>query len=149
MCPGGPHEAGFQNIGDEDDDDMPVPVHTFLVPVRVPCFLLDSCYVTSATDSLTGIATSSRVDDTRKELLYRVYLESGHSLDINVGFLEIILLGPEDCEEQREPMRGQVRIQELQTHGRYSSCEEDTDQEDDGNHWPMEMLHDFYFYNFP
>jgi hypothetical protein len=41
MCPGGPHEARFQNIGEEDDDDMVVHVHTFPVPVRVPCFLLD------------------------------------------------------------------------------------------------------------
>jgi hypothetical protein len=102
-------------------------MHTFPMPVRVPCFLLDSCYVTFATDNLTGIAISSRVDDIGEKLLYRVYLESGHSLDINVGFLEVILPGPKGCEEQRELMRGQVRSQELQTHGCYSSCEEDTD----------------------
>jgi hypothetical protein len=78
-----------------------------------------------------------------------VHLESGHSLDINMGFLEIIFPGPEGCEEQRELVRGQVHSQELQTHGRYSSCEEDTDQEDDGNHWPTEMLHNLDLYNFP
>jgi hypothetical protein len=112
-------------------------------------FFIGLCYVTSAIDSLTSIATSSHVDDIGEELLGHVYLESGHSLDINLGFLEIILHGPEGCEEQREPMRGQVRSQELQTHGRYSSCKEDTNQEDDGNHWPMEMLHNPDLYNFP
>jgi hypothetical protein len=75
----------------------------------------------------TGIAISSRVDDIGEELMYCVYLESGHLLDINMGFLEVILPGREGCEEQREPTRGQVHSQELQTHGCYSSCEEDTD----------------------
>jgi hypothetical protein len=97
----------------------------------------------------TGIAISSRVDDIGEELMYCVYLESGHLLDINMGFLEVILPGREGCEEQREPTRGQVHSQELQTHGCYSSCEEDTDQEDDGNHWPTEMLHNPNLYNFP
>jgi hypothetical protein len=60
----GPCEVGFQNIGEKDDDDMAVPMHTFHVLARIPCFLLDSCYVTSTTDSLTGIATISHIDDT-------------------------------------------------------------------------------------
>jgi hypothetical protein len=146
MYPGGPCEGGIRDILEEDDEDTHVPVHTFLVHVRVPCFLLDSSFVTSATDSLTGIATNSCVDDTGQELLYRVRLESGHSLEINVGCLEIILPGPEGSRAHGGPRRAEVESQELQTHGRYSSCEEETDHE--GDQWPTEMLHNHDFYNF-
>jgi hypothetical protein len=146
MCPSGPREGGICNILEEDDEDTHVPMHTFLVPVRVPCFLLDSSFVTSAIDSLTGIATSSRVIDTGQELLGRVHLKSGHSLEINVGCLEIILPGPEGSRAHGGPRRAEVENQELQTHGCYSSCEEETDHE--GDEWPTEMLHNPDFYNF-
>jgi hypothetical protein len=82
-------------MDDDDEEGMHAPMHAFLLPVRVPCFLLDSTVLTSDKDSLIGIATSSRIDDARRELLYRVHLESGHSLEINIGFLEIILPDPE------------------------------------------------------
>jgi hypothetical protein len=146
ICPGGPREGRIRNILEEDDEDTHVPMHTFHVPVRVPCFLLDSSFATLATDSLTGIATSSRVDDTGQEFPYPVHLESGHSLEINVGCLEIILPGLEGFETHGGPRRAEVESQELQTHGRYSSCKEETDHEVD--EWPIEMLHNPDFYNF-
>jgi hypothetical protein len=95
LCPGGPCDGRIPIMDDDDEEGMHAPMHAFLLPVRVPCFLLDSTVLTSDKDSLIGIATSSRIDDARRELLYRVHLESGHSLEINIGFLEIILPDPE------------------------------------------------------
>jgi hypothetical protein len=148
IYPGGPSDTGFGTMEDEDDEDTPATVHAFPLPVHVPSFLLDSSILTSGRNNLTGIATSSRVDDTGDALLYRVHLESGHSLEINVGFLEIILPHLEGQEAHREPANDLVESQHPM-HGRYSSCEEETDDEVDENQWPTEMMHTPNFSNFP
>jgi hypothetical protein len=147
MYPGGPSDTSFGNVDDEDEEDAPAPAHAFPLPVRVPSFLLDPSILTSGRHSLTGIATSSRIDDTGEVLLYRVHLESGHSLEINVGFLEILLPDPEGHEALTEPANDLVESQHPM-HGRYSSCEEETDDEVHENEWPTEMMHNPDFSNF-
>jgi hypothetical protein len=148
MYPGGPSDIGFGTVEDEDDEDTPTRVHVFPLPVRVLSFLLDSSILTPGRDSLTSIATSSCVDDTGEALLYCVHLESGYSLEINVGFLEIILPHPEGQEVHIEPTNDLVESQ-CPMHGRYSSSEEETDDEVDENQWPTEMTYNPDFSNFP
>lgn len=99
-------------------------------------------------ENLIGIATSSRVDDIGEELLYYVHLESGYSLEINVGFLEIILLDPQGHEAVTQLTQALVDNQQLQMHGRYSSCEEESNNEGGENHWPTKMVHNPNFTNF-
>jgi hypothetical protein len=103
MCPRGSLEVGLQNKDDDNEDEPHIPLHAFPLLVRVPCFLLESTVLTSGKESLTGIAKSSLIDDTREELLYRVHLESGHFLEINVGFLEIIFPDPQEHEADTQP----------------------------------------------
>jgi hypothetical protein len=148
LCSGGPCDGGIPSMDDDDEEGMHAPMHAFLLLVRVPRFLLDSTVLTSDKDSLIGIATSSRIDDTRGELLYHVHLESGHSLEINVGFLEIILPNPKGYEADIQLATKLVDNQQLQTHGRYSSCEDETDDECSQNQWPTKMLHNPHFLNF-
>jgi hypothetical protein len=56
MCHGGASDAGFSNMEDEDAEETRVPMHTFPLLVRIP--------LNSDKDNLSGIATSSCVDDT-------------------------------------------------------------------------------------
>jgi hypothetical protein len=135
-------------MDDDNEDELHILLHAFPLPVCVPCFLLESTVLTSNKESLTGIATRSRIDDTGEDLLYRVHLESGYSLEINVGFLEIILPDPQGHEADTQPAQALVDSQQLQRHGCYSSCKEETDDEGGENHWPTEMMHNPNFTNF-
>jgi hypothetical protein len=69
---------------------------SFSFPVRIPSFLLDEYLHLRGKDFIQGIAISSHIDEVQELLLYRVHLEHGFSIDINVGFVEIIVTEEEN-----------------------------------------------------
>jgi hypothetical protein len=98
---------------------------------------------------IEGIATSSHVDLIQQILLYRVHMEHGFSIDINVEFVEIILPAGQDNETLLHSHCNNATDKEEYDDevGRPSSCNEPEDEEN--NLWAPEVLHnqsqDFFF----
>jgi hypothetical protein len=92
---------------------------------------------------IDGIATSSHMDHDQEALVYHVHLENGYSIEINVGFVQVIQQNEDnddyDPVQYANPF---VDSQENEKHGRASSCEDPNDEEDNDDWcWPQEMLH--------
>jgi hypothetical protein len=97
---------------------------------------------------IEGIATNSHVDLIQQLLLYCVHMEHGFSIDINVGFVEIILPPGQNKETQQHThCNNATNREEDDEGGRLSSCDEFEDEEN--NLWAPELLHiqsqDFFF----
>jgi hypothetical protein len=112
----------------------------FPFPVRIPSFLLPEHLHLRGKEFINGIATSSHVDLIQQLLLYRVHMEHGFSMDINVGFVEIILPPGEDNETQQHiHCNDTADTEDFEEGGRPSSCDELDDEEN--NLWAPELLH--------
>jgi hypothetical protein len=120
----------------------------FPFPVRIPSFVLPEHLHLRSKEFIEGIATSSHVDLIQQFLLYRVHMEHGFSIDINVGFVEIILPPGQDYETlEHTHCNNEIDREEDDKGGRPSSCDEFED--DENNPWAPELLHsqsqDFIF----
>jgi hypothetical protein len=112
----------------------------FPFPVRIPSFLLPEHLHLRGKEFIEGIATSSHVDLIQQLLLYLVHMEHGFSIDINVGFVEIILPPGQDHETpEHTNCNNEIDREEDEEGGRPSSCDEFED--DENNPWAPELLH--------
>jgi hypothetical protein len=113
----------------------------------IPSFLLHEHLYLRGKEFI-GISTSLYVDLIQQLLLYRVHMEHRFSIDINVGFVEIILPPKQDNETQQHThCNDAVDREENDQTGRPSSCDELEDEEN--NLWAPKLLHsqsqDFLF----
>jgi hypothetical protein len=131
--------------GDEHHNVDPVQAPLtpdFPFPVRIPSFLLAEHLQLRGKEYIEGIATSSHVDLDMQLLLYRVHLEHGFTININVGFVEIIRPQGEDMEMQHHTrFQDTTDREEDDQGGRPSSCDEVDDDDENYNMWAPELLH--------
>jgi hypothetical protein len=139
--------------GDEEvsaDPALGIITPQFPFPVRIPSFLLNEHLQIRGKEFIEGIATSSHVDHIQELLLYRVHLEHGFSININVGFVQIVLEeGEENETHQNTTINNTTYFEDNEEGGRPSSCDELEDEDDYHNLWAPELLHsqseDFFF----
>jgi hypothetical protein len=78
--------------------------------------------------------------------LYVVHLESSFTIDLNAGFVHIML--PEEEDDNQDKCYNNDCIidrQENEIYGHVSSYEDlDDDEDDDCTPWPLEILHNAF-----
>jgi hypothetical protein len=120
--------------------ERPPPQLPFPVRILSTC-LLDRHLQDRSKEWTKGIVTTSFIDGSQQALLYDVHLESGFTIDINAGFVHIVLSKEEEDDNQDKPYCI-IDSEEQEFYGRASSCEDPEDDEDDDcKPWPLKMLH--------
>jgi hypothetical protein len=90
-------------LGEEDqnrDTAEALPTPHFSFPVCIPLFLLVEYLQLRSKNFKEDIAIVFHVDMAQQLLFYRMHLEHGLSIDINVGFIEIIMPEGQEIETQ-------------------------------------------------